>query len=144
MERDGGVELADLGLDGVVGGAQFRVGGHGFQVLDHAHGAVQRFGEQVQAGQCILEGGLGMSVRQAIQPGPGLGQQVSDAGGDMSRGNVAEGNGEVDIEQRVRLAGHIFQGNPFGELGGPLGPGPRNGPAHTLKRALASRGGNRV
>ena len=53
IQDEAGIERADLGLDGVVGGAQLGRGGDAFQMPDHAHRVVELFGHGVEGVQRV-------------------------------------------------------------------------------------------
>ena len=96
------VELAGQRLDGVVGGAQLRIGGHALQVPDHAHGVVQPLGQRVQ-GRSVFS-----KVRALAAAPPGRracarasSEQSPDRGLDVLGADPVEGNAELDRKQGV-------------------------------------------
>ena len=68
VQRNAGVERADLGLHGVEGGAQFGIRGHALQVAHHAHGPIERLGQRVQRVQRVVERAFAIGARRA-RPG---------------------------------------------------------------------------
>ena len=69
MQRNPRIECADLRLHGIERGAQLRVGGHRFQVPDHAHGIVERLGQLVERPHGVVEGSLPRRGGDGLQAG---------------------------------------------------------------------------
>jgi len=89
------VERADPRLDGVERGAQFRVGGHRFEVLHHSHGAIQRFHQVVQGAHGVLEGALASLGGDGIQARARLAQQFRGGGLDVGGAYAVEWNSKL-------------------------------------------------
>ena len=114
VQGNRGVKRAGLRLDGVVGGAQLRIGGHRFQVPDHGHGVVRRLGERVQGRQRVLIGARPPVGRQRFEPFTGLSQQFADRRLDVLGANLVKRDAELDFEKWVlSLVRHSFPYTEF-------------------------------
>jgi hypothetical protein len=111
VQRNAGVEGADLGLRGVEGGAQFGVSGDAFQVAHHTHGPIQRLGHRVQGKQRAVEGWFAIGGGERCEAGAGLPQQLAGGGLHVLRPDAVERNAEFHFEKRVAVVGerHYLQ-----------------------------------
>ena len=92
MQRNTGVKRAHIRLHGVVRFAEFRVGGHGFQVPHHRHGLIQRFGGGVERHQGVIETARFGIGRQPVDALARLAQQLGYGRLDMLGADLVEGD----------------------------------------------------
>ena len=113
FERDAGIEGADIGLRGVEGGAEFGIGGDAFEVADHAHGPIERFGESVEGVEGIVEGARGGGRGEGGEAGAGSGEEGGAGGFDVFGADAVERDPELGVEQGVGVGrtGHCNQRN---------------------------------
>ena len=97
VERQAGIERADLGLDGVVRRAQFRRGGDAFQMPDHAHGVIELFGHRVERMQRLVARDGFVQALLCVS------EQLIDGGFDVGGLDFVEGDAKGDFEQRIHL-----------------------------------------
>ncbi len=105
MEGDSGTERADLRLDGVPRGAQLRVGGHGFEMANHAHGEIERLGERVERPQSVVPGALAVGRGDGFEARAGVAEQAGRSRFHAGGADAIEGNAEADLEKRIGVGG---------------------------------------
>ena len=118
IERDLGVKLTDLRLDGVVGLAKNRVGGDSLQVSDHAHRELEALGHIFERQKSILErSGCGVGG-EPVQPLLCIGQKFVDRGLDLLGLDLIKRDLELDLEKGVRCGRNSHTDSEFVSLAG--------------------------
>ena len=98
VQRNAGVERADLGLRGVEGGAQLGIRGHALQVAHHAHGPIQRLGQLVQRVQRVVERPRAIRRGERGEACAGLAQQLGGGGLHVLGAYPVERNAELYLK----------------------------------------------
>ena len=89
-----------------MGGAQFRVGGHGFQMPHHRHREVQRFGQVVEDRHRVLPRARLSAGGECVEALPGLRQQPPHGGAHVRGADAVERDAELDVQQGVGIVWH--------------------------------------